>query len=216
MADVSALLDHWGNFYVIIGSSSAALTGLMFVAITLMPEARGRVPGVDLGVLTFNSPTVVHLCTAFLISALLSVPWPDPVYLAWAIGLTGLAGLIYGWIVVRRMHRMEKETAYHLVFEDWLWHTILPNIAYGVAGLAGMLLRRYMVGSLFAIAVAALVLLFASIHNAWDIVTYITTHGFPERRAESPAEIAPPGAAAPPEAERPQRFGSDSWSPPPA
>ena len=179
MAD-AALLEAWGNFYVIIGSSSAALTGLMFVAITLMGEARGRVPGVDLGVGSFNSPTVVHLCSTFLVSALLSVPWRDLLHAAWALGLTGLAGLVYGVIVFRRMRRMEWETPYRPVFEDWLWHTVLPNISYATFGLAGMLLARTPTGSLFAIAGAALVLLFASIHNAWDIVTYVALKGLPE------------------------------------
>ncbi|MBV9232567.1 MAG: hypothetical protein JO030_00880, partial [Candidatus Eremiobacteraeota bacterium] len=38
MIDVYAprLLAHWANFYVMIGSSAAALTGLMFVVITLV------------------------------------------------------------------------------------------------------------------------------------------------------------------------------------
>ena len=200
------LLEPWGNFYVIVGSSSAALTGLMFVAITLMPQARGRVPGIDLGVASFNSPTVVHLCSAFLVSALISVPWPDLVMPAWAIGLMGLAGVIYGFIVMRRLRRMERETSYTIVFEDWLWHTILPNIAYAAMSVAGLLLRRDTMGSLFTIAASSLLLLFASIHNAWDIVTYITTKGFPDAPAESPAE--PPGPKSIP------RFGSDSWTPP--
>ena len=34
------LIDGWENFYVIVGSSAAALTGLMFVVITLTAEMR--------------------------------------------------------------------------------------------------------------------------------------------------------------------------------
>ena len=37
-----SLLTTWENFYVIIGSAAAALTGLMFVAVTLIPEAMKR------------------------------------------------------------------------------------------------------------------------------------------------------------------------------
>lgn len=33
-------LSAWTNFYVIIGSSAGALTGLTFVVVTLMPRRR--------------------------------------------------------------------------------------------------------------------------------------------------------------------------------
>ena len=35
-------LAPWQNFYVIIGSAAAALTGLMFVVITLIMGTRAR------------------------------------------------------------------------------------------------------------------------------------------------------------------------------
>jgi hypothetical protein len=62
----------WESFYVIVGSSGAALTGLQFVVIVLGAEARS-LRGVDVGV--FGTPTVVHFCAVLLISAILSVPW---------------------------------------------------------------------------------------------------------------------------------------------
>ncbi len=66
-------LTNWENFYVIMGSSAAALTGLMFVAIALVAQTRGRSSrqGVD----TFSTPTVAHFCAVILISAVVSAPW---------------------------------------------------------------------------------------------------------------------------------------------
>src|SRR3989442_5565179 len=64
----------WENFYVIIGSSAAALTGLQFVVIVLGAEARS-VRGPELG--AFGTPTVVHFCAVLLVSAILSVPWRE-------------------------------------------------------------------------------------------------------------------------------------------
>ncbi len=61
----------WENFYVIVGSSAAALTGLQFVVVVLGAEARSIGPEVG----AFGTPTVVHFCAALLISAILSVPW---------------------------------------------------------------------------------------------------------------------------------------------
>src|SRR3989449_10732821 len=61
----------WENFYVIIGSSAAALTGLQFVVVVLGAEARSL--GTEVG--AFGTPTVVHFCAVLLMSAILSVPW---------------------------------------------------------------------------------------------------------------------------------------------
>ncbi|HEY2824422.1 MAG TPA: hypothetical protein VGI83_02655 [Gemmatimonadales bacterium] len=171
------ILVAWESFYVIIGSSAAALTGLMFIAITLMGEARGRVPGIDLGVVAFNSPTVVHFCMAFLVSALLSAPWSQLSHTAIALDAAGAGGLIYGFVVLRRMLRMGKETEYELVMEDWIWHIVFPFVAYAMIVVAAVCLERWTELSLFAVAAATLVLLFSCIHNAWDIVTYVTLKG---------------------------------------
>jgi hypothetical protein len=47
----------WENFYVIVGSSAAALTGLQFVVVVLGAEARS-IRGPELG--AFGTPTIVH------------------------------------------------------------------------------------------------------------------------------------------------------------
>ncbi len=53
-----SLLPAWQNFYVIIGSAAAALTGLMFVVITLIARAGQRRSSESVG--AFGTPTVVH------------------------------------------------------------------------------------------------------------------------------------------------------------
>jgi hypothetical protein len=60
------------------------------------------------------------------------------------------------------------------VFEDWLWHTILPLAAYLTLVVSAWLLVMHAPAALFSIAAAALLLLFIGIHNAWDTVTYLT------------------------------------------
>ena len=71
-AHLSPLLA-WETFYVIVGSSAAALTGLQFVVIVLGSEvhALGGAPTTR----AFGTPTVVHFCAVLLISAILSAPW---------------------------------------------------------------------------------------------------------------------------------------------
>ena len=69
--------------------------------------------------------------------------------------------------------RARRQTGYKPVFEDRLFHTILPLLSYGTLLGAAVVLVRQPEGSLFAIAGASLLLLFIGIHNAWDTVTYI-------------------------------------------
>ncbi len=159
----------WDNFYVIVGSSGAALTGLQFVVIALAADA-GVVRGQTIG--AFGTPTIVHFSAAFLIAAILSVPWQAVSSAVLALGACGAVGVVYALIVINRARR-GFGTDYQPVLEDWLWHCALPLIAYTALLVAALLLRRDPTHCLFVIAATALLLLFIGIHNAWDSVTYI-------------------------------------------
>ncbi len=66
-------LAPWESFYVIVGSSAGALTGLQFVVIALIAEAEAAASMLE--VRAFGTPTVVHFCAVLFISAVLSAPW---------------------------------------------------------------------------------------------------------------------------------------------
>jgi hypothetical protein len=160
-------LAVWESFYVIVGSSAAALTGLQFVVIVLAAEMNAfRVPTTS----AFATPTVVHFCAALLVSAIMSAPWQGLSSAGLAVGACGAAGLAYVVLVVTQLRR---QTDYVPVFEDWSWHCALPFAAYAALLPAPVLLRWHPRPSLFMIGATALLLLFIGIHNAWDAVTYI-------------------------------------------
>ena len=162
------VLAAWQSFYVIVGSSSAALTGLMFVVVTLLPDAQLAASGDSLS--AFGTPTVVHFCAALAISAVLCAPWETLTQAGFAVGLVGLGGLGYVSVVTRRASR---QTEYRPVFEDWLWHVMLTLAAYGIFVASSIALLSGSTTALFWAAGATLLLLFIGIHNAWDTVTYI-------------------------------------------
>lgn len=161
-------LSAWENFYIIVGSSAGALTGLTFVAITLIGDEQRRAASRTIP--TFTTPTIVHFGVVLLLTAILSAPWP----FLWQPGLLlvacGLGMLIYCASVVWRLRRQE---IYSPVLEDWLWYGISPLFAYSGLVVAAILLASYPVSSLFGIAGVMLLLLFNGLHNAWDLVTYI-------------------------------------------
>ncbi|HLZ58425.1 MAG TPA: hypothetical protein VKR06_15920 [Ktedonosporobacter sp.] len=163
-------LASWQNFYVIIGSAAATLTGLMFVVVTLVAGIRARVSLSGDGIATFSTPNVVHFGAALLIAALLSAPWQAPWQASLLLGLLGLGGMTYIVIVVRRARR---QTSYQPVLEDWVWHTIFPLVSYTALVVAAIVLPANPVLAPFIIGAATLLLLFIGIHNAWDNVTYL-------------------------------------------
>src|SRR6266849_3028639 len=128
-------LATWQNFYVIIGSAAAALTGLMFVVITLIAGVRQRRSSESVG--AFGTPTVVHFCLALLVAAILSAPWQALWNAGLLLGLCGLGGVTYVVIVARRTRR---QTAYQPVLEDWLWHVVFPLVSYTALVVAAILL----------------------------------------------------------------------------
>jgi len=166
------VLSHWDSYYVIVGSSAAALTGLQFVVIALVADSQFRVPTSLRTIAAYASPTVVHFCTVLLISAILSAPWESLGGVAWCTAAVGIASLLYDVVVIRRA-LSQKE--YRPELSDWIWHTALPILAHTATLIGAFVLVKSPTESLFTIGVASLLLLFIGIHNAWDTVTYIVT-----------------------------------------
>jgi hypothetical protein len=161
-------LAEWESFYVIVGSSGGALTGLMFVVIALISE-RGAARSLN-EIDAFGTPTVVHFASALVISAILSAPWQTPTAPSVLLGLLGLAGVIYCAVVLNRARR---QSGYKPVLEDWIWHTVLPFLAYGTIAIAALRLAAKTHASLLAFGSASMALLLIGLHNAWDTVTFI-------------------------------------------
>lgn len=177
-------LKEWESFYVVVGSSGAALTGLQFVVMALIAESRRQSTAREIS--AFGTPTVIHFCAVLLVSAIVSAPWHSLSSVAFALGACGVAGVGYGVIVIGRAR---GQTGYQAVFEDWLWHAVLPLIAYALILIAASLLTSYSQRALFLIALAALLLLFIGIHNAWDTITYFTISASQGRKENSDLDL---------------------------
>jgi hypothetical protein len=170
-------LDGWGNFYVIAGSAAGALIGLQFVVMTLIagrPVDRSEAQAGD----AFSTPSVVHFAVVLLLSAAICAPWDGIAAVSVLWGLLGLCGMGYVVVVARRMR---AQTAYRPVFYDWFFHILLPLAAYAVLAGSAFAAHTHTRPALFTVGVAALLLLFVGIHNAWDTVTHLV---FVSRRGQ--------------------------------
>jgi hypothetical protein len=165
-----ATLPEWQTFYVITGSAAAALTGLMFVVIAL--NSRATVDALEGGVHAFGTPIVGHFCAVLLLAAVVSIPHQSVTSLALCLGGTGGAGVV---LSSRVMVQARRQRSYAPVPSDWVWHVIMPWVAYALAVVAAILLAQGRLVALNLVAVSSLVLLFVGIRNAWDAAVYIAT-----------------------------------------
>jgi hypothetical protein len=169
-------LSGWENFYVIVGSSAGALIGLQFVVITLIADIPLGEGAAQAGS-AFATPTIIHFGAALLLAGIQTIPWQEiaPVVVLWR--LMGIGGIVYVAAVTRRLGKV----SYKPGFEDWLFHALLPFVAYVTLLTSAFAARTHTRGALFGVAGVALLLLFVGIHNAWDAVTY---HVFVQRQKQ--------------------------------
>ena len=166
-------LAEWENFYVIVGSSAGALTGLTFIVITIAADLPGSATARLVGLRAFTTPTAVHFGAALWIAALMSMPGHTRLSLMLCLGATGLIGTAYCGYVARLI--VDARLGYKPVLSDWVWSLLLPLATYLLLLIAAMLMRAHLLMALDTVAAVGLLLLLLGLHNAWDVVVWITT-----------------------------------------
>jgi hypothetical protein len=171
------MFEHWGDFYLLVGTAAAALLALLFVAVSLgigfLDESRAAPTR------AFYSPIIVHFAAVLFLSAVALVPSHRPLFYVLLIGATGLVGL-----------GVSAVTAVQLLRHDWtrfvvdhLGYGLLPAIAYVALIAAAVLLRTGHEIALDAFAGALLLLLLVNIRNAWDLMlSMVRRHANEESR----------------------------------
>jgi hypothetical protein len=168
---VSPYLAAWSAFFTMTASSAAALTGLMFVVVTLVSGSE-RVRRSPDGISTYSTPTILHFSSALIASAILSAPWHVLAHAAIVPGAFGLYGIIY---MFRATYRSLQLQEYKPDIEDLTWFSIVPFVAYGALLGGAIALPNVPTEALFVLGTGILMLIVLGIHNSWDIVTFIAT-----------------------------------------
>ena len=177
------MFQGWENFYILIGSASGALIGLLFVVVTLTNNLdRDRALR---GAALFMTPTVVLFTTVLMIGAVATAPglpvWAD----CDLLGAIALAGVVYGLCVVAGFIQ-RKEMAAH--WSDIWCYAVFPAVAFAALGLADALIWAAPKLVPYGVAVVVLGMLLVGIRNAWDLITWIA----PRRAAPDFTGEAPP------------------------
>ena len=161
-------IARWESFYVIVGSSAGALTGLQFVVIALQQEKLNE--NARHAIRAFGSPTIVHFTSVLGLAAILSMPRHTRASLGGTV-LTIATGLLL--YVLWAFRKARQQDAYAPDLGDWIWHYALPSIVYVSMMIAGASAWHSPNETLTVVAAGVLGLLIIGIHNAWDSAVWI-------------------------------------------
>ena len=153
----------WHDFYMLLGTASAALVALLFVAVSI--GASFLSPERSTATRTFMSPVVFHFSTLLIISLIAMVPSHTALSLVIGIAAVAIAGLGYTTVVLVGLARASISD-----IADRFGYGILPLMSYvTMLAAAGLVISRATLAA-DILAAALLLLLAVNIRNAWDLM----------------------------------------------
>jgi hypothetical protein len=157
------VLEHWHEFYILVGTASATLVALLFVAVSLgagfLTDERSAATR------AFFSPVVAHFTAVFFISAVGLFPAHNPTMFAVLVGVCAAIGAAISVFTIVELLR-HGWTKY---VQDHLAYGLLPACSYAMLLAAAWLVLTGHEYALLVLAYAVLLLLIVNIRNAWDL-----------------------------------------------
>ena len=164
-------LAPWHNFYSLLGEASATLVALLFVAASVGTGVFSRD---RLGALRmFLSASVVHFRSGRAVSLVILAPMRSWGGLGRGVRACGLYGWGYTGVAWRAAAR--DGIIAKIGLEDRVWYVAIPAAAYLAEAADGVAVACRAGWAFAALALVTATLLFAGIHNAWDITVWSTT-----------------------------------------
>jgi len=150
----------WHDFATMIGGASGALTGLLFVAVSLNAS---RIAG-HAGLRASAGQTLVLFITPLIIAAAVLTPHqPD-----WVLGAELMAiGLVAGWVLLAN-HRVKRELADEDLRLISIFNHPVPNVLFMLLVMAsGAILAAGQGAGLYLLFPASIVVFISGVLNAW-------------------------------------------------
>ena len=163
------MFEGWGEFYLLAGSASAVLIGLLFVVVTLTQDHTRS--SVLTGAKLYMGPVVLHVSFVLVLSAAALAPGITPAAFALVSGAVAVWGLVRGAFVIVGISGLAGDDKPH--WSDVWFYGVVPSVLYLLlAGIAAAFWteRAWATHALAAIVTA---LLLATIRNEWDLVTWL-------------------------------------------
>jgi hypothetical protein len=166
----------WHEFYMLLGTASAALVALLFVAASV---GAGLIdPARSTATRTYMSPIIFHYTCVLFVSLMVLVPDMTERRLAFIVALLALAGIGFSVAVLIGVVRSAASDV-----ADRFGYGAGPLAAYAAALVAAGFLWAHSTAGPNILAGALVLLLLINIRNAWDL-----TLTFARRRTGGPPQ----------------------------
>jgi hypothetical protein len=165
------MFEGWDNFFVLIGTASGGLIGLLFVVITLTSGLeRGRALRAS-GI--YMTPNVVHFAVTLVASAMALAPRISTRVDALVLAGAALAGLSNAVRTCLGVAAFAREAGNQPHWSDMPLYGFAPGLLYLLllSNAAAIWLGAGFAP--FALAALLMVLMLLAIRNAWDLITWI-------------------------------------------
>jgi hypothetical protein len=161
-------LHEWHDFYLLIGTASATLVGLMFVAASI--GASFFTAEREAGMRAFLTPTVLHFTAVLGTCVVMTVP---------ALAVEALSALWLGIACIgvayaARVWHQLRRGGFNIDLADRLWYATAPIASYLLMVAAAILLLLRQAAALDLLASSVVLLLLLGIRNAWDMTVWMT------------------------------------------
>jgi hypothetical protein len=166
-----AMFEGWSDFYLLLGTASGALIGLLFVVTTLTAEMRAGAEQISQGAAFYMTPTLFHYVTVLVLSVVSVVPGVSGLWVAVLLGPWALVGAIYSAVMAVLVRRSRQPDSGHSV--DVWCYGVLPALMYLGMIAAAWLAWRDSGNAPYALGIGLVVLMIIGIRNSWDLVTFI-------------------------------------------
>jgi hypothetical protein len=165
------MLVRWHEFYTLVGTASATMVGLLFVAASVgtgVFTADRRAP-----LRVFLTSSVVNFCSVLAASVVLLAPVENWLVLGGLVVACGLLGLLHAFLALR--DTVTDGLIAKIDLEDRIWYLVMPIVGYLFMAGSGAALALRLDQGCTALAISTGLLLAVGIHNAWDITVWSIT-----------------------------------------
>ena len=168
MPPLSDALGPWHDFYIMLGTASATLIGLLFVAASVAPGVFSAERPHAMRV--FLSPSVVHFTSILMVCLVVIAPIRNHMPLVLLLGAEALFGLGYCVFVWRNMIRSGLSASLDLT--DRTCYAALPAVGYACITAAAIMFESRAETGCLLLPLGTCSLLLVGIRNAWDITSW--------------------------------------------
>lgn len=165
--EFSQALREWQNFYFMIGSASATLVGLIFVALSLGGSVLSSYRPVEVQI--YVTPTVVHFAMVLVSAALMLIPALGPGILGSGLLVLGIVGVA----ISIRTARWMWQQGVPMNSLHWLSHALMPFLSYVLVIATGMGLVSGVSEAMIGLAFGTIILVIAGLRNSWELTLWI-------------------------------------------